>query len=376
MKSVAMLVAIGILGILIKDASANPLTESEVFAEVDGGVGGITFTSDDRVIFSYHPFYEPQIKVAELLPDGTTLPFPNMEWQGCQTSSHVAKNPDTCLNWVLGVRTDEQDKVWMLDSGQQAPRVEPKLVVWDTKTNQLDKIIHLPYPLSLPESQHNDFVISSRFQLVIIADEGIAEGPLGDKAALVVVDLKSGLHRRVLQGHTSVMPDHQRPIVVDKGQKNEKSIPVFVGVDGIALDKNQKWLYFAPLNKDKLYRIKMAYLADEKLSEKELAKEVEFYAYKPNNGGLSIDIKNNLYLTEVGERRIGIIPPDTRKYRPYSQDPRMIWPDGISYGNGGYLYTGAAQLPLSAPLNNGKASNTPPYYIFRFKPLAPGIQGR
>lgn len=376
MKFVAMLFSIVLLGIFIKDASAIPLTESEVFAEVDGAVGGITFTSDNRVIFSYHPFYEPNIKVAELLPDGTTLPFPNMEWQGCQNSSHAAKSPNTCLNWVLGVRTDDQDRVWILDSGQQEPRVEPKLVVWDTKSNQLDKIYHLPYPASLPESQHNDFVISSKFQLVIIADEGIAVGPIGDKAALVIVDLKSGLHRRVLQGHTSVMPDLLRPIIVNKGQQNEKSIPVFVGVDGIALDKNQEWLYFAPLNKDKLYRIKMAYLADDKLSENQLANKVEFYAYKPNNGGLSIDIENNIYLTEVGEKRIGVIPADTRQYRPYSQDLRMIWPDGISYGNDGYLYTGAAQLPLSAPLNNGKASNAPPYYIFRLKPLALGIQGR
>lgn len=53
----------------------EPLAKMEVFAELDGAVGGITFTSDERLIFSYHPFYQPNIKVAELLADGSTKPF-------------------------------------------------------------------------------------------------------------------------------------------------------------------------------------------------------------------------------------------------------------------------------------------------------------
>ncbi|GAB1104389.1 MAG: hypothetical protein Sw2LagTSB_23300 [Shewanella algae] len=106
-----------------------------------------------------------------------------------------------------------------------------------------------------------------------------------------------------------------------------------------------------------------------------LANQVQFWAHKPNNGGLSIDVDGNLYLTEVGERRIGIIPASSREYRPFAADPRMIWPDGVSLGADGFLYSAAAQLPLSAPLNDGKAENQPPYYIFRFKPLSAGVAG-
>ncbi|MCS6119764.1 hypothetical protein G3444_12735 [Shewanella baltica] len=347
----------------------------EVFAELDGAVGGITFTSDDRLIFSYHPFYQPNIKVAELLADGSTKPFPNSDWQQCHDPQGKAKEPDTCLNWVLGLRTDDQDRVWLLDSGQQAPRIEPKLVAWDTKKNQLDRIIHLPAPVSLPESQHNDFVISSRHQAIVIADEGIGTGPIGEKAALVVVDLNTGKSRRLLQGDNSVMPDLQRPLIIDKDSKDRKQIEVYVGADGIALDKTQTWLYFAPMNKDKVYRVRMTDLINPSLTPAALSAKVEAYADKPDNGGLSIDEANNLYLTEVGERAIGVIPADSRQYRTYVHDERMVWPDGVSYGKQGYLYSGAAQLPLSAPLNNGKAENSPPYYIFRFKPLAAGVRG-
>lgn len=352
----------------------EPLAKMEVFAELDGAVGGITFTSDDRLIFSYHPFYQPNIKVAELLADGTK-PFPNSDWQQCHDPQGKAKEPDTCLNWVLGLRTDDQDRVWLLDSGQQAPRIEPKLVAWDTKKNQLDRIIHLPAPVSLPESQHNDFVISSRHQAIVIADEGIGTGPIGEKAALVVVDLNTGKSRRLLQGDNSVMPDLQRPLIIDKDSKGRKQIEVYVGADGIALDKTQTWLYFAPMNKDKVYRVRMTDLINPSLTPAALSAKVEAYADKPDNGGLSIDEANNLYLTEVGERAIGVIPADSRQYRTYVHDERMVWPDGVSYGKQGYLYSGAAQLPLSAPLNNGKAENSPPYYIFRFKPLAAGVRG-
>ncbi|MBS0044668.1 hypothetical protein KFE26_20575 [Shewanella sp. M16] len=354
---------------------SEPLAKMEVFAELDGAVGGITFTSDERLIFSYHPFYQPNIKVAELLANGSTKPFPNSDWQQCHDPQGKVKEPDTCLNWVLGLRTDDQDRVWLLDSGQQAPRIEPKLVAWDTKKNQLDRIIHLPAPVSLPESQHNDFVISSRHQAIVIADEGIGTGPIGEKAALVVVDLNTGKSRRLLQGDNSVMPDLQRPLIIDKDSKGRKQIEVYVGADGIALDKTQTWLYFAPMNKDKVYRVRMTDLLNPSLTPAALSAKVEAYADKPDNGGLSIDEANNLYLTEVGERAIGVIPADSRQYRTYVHDERMVWPDGVSYGKQGYLYSGAAQLPLSAPLNNGKAENSPPYYIFRFKPLAAGVRG-
>jgi len=360
---------------LMAQQAVIPQALPEVYATLDGAVGGISFTSSDRLIFSYHPFYQPKVKVGELLADGKVKPFPNSDWQQCHDPQGKPKDPHTCLNWVLGLRTDDRDRVWLLDSGQAEPRIEPKLVAWDTRKNQLDRIIPLPFPVSIPESQHNDFVISNRHQAIVIADEAIATGPVGDKAALVVVDLTTGKSRRVLEGDTSVMPDLQRPLIIDSTSANPKRIEVFVGADGIALDSAQHWLYFAPMNKDKVYRVAMADLLNPDLSPKALSAKVEEYADKPNNGGLSIDSADNLYLTDVGERAIGIIPATGRQYQTYVHDERMVWPDGVSFGKDGYLYSGAAQLPLSGALNNGKAENRPPYYIFRFKPLAAGVPG-
>lgn len=350
--------------------------KAEIHARLPGAVGGITTLPSGQLVINYHPFYDPAQKVGLLnaARDGTT-PYPNAGWQTCRNADGSQKAPDTCLNWVLGLHTDANGILWLLDSGQAEPRITPKLVGWDTRTNALHRIIPIPAPASLPESQHNDFVVDLKRQVIVIADEGIATGPRGDKAALVVVDLKTGGSRRVLQGHDSVLPDFTRPVTVDQGLPTAKQIPIFVGVDGIALDAQGEWLYYAPLNKGQVYRLRMDDLVNPSLGAEALGARVQAYAAKPNTGGLSIDTAGNLYLTEVGERAIGVIPANTRTYRRLVSDPGMVWPDGVVYAQDGYLYTGAAQLPLAAPLNGGKAENAPPYLLYRFRPLAPGIPG-
>lgn len=363
------------LALCAATTQAEPLT-AEVTARLKGGVGGITTLPSGQLVIGYHPFYSPEQKVGLLnaARDDTT-PYPNADWQTCKKADGTQKDPNTCLNWVLGLHTDAKGILWLLDSGQAEPRITPKLVAWNTHKNRLERIVSIPEPVSIPESQHNDFVVDLKHQVIVIADEAIATGPVGDKAALVVVDLKTGQRRRLLQGHDSVMPDMNRPITVDDGKPGAKAIKVFVGVDGIALDHKSDWLYFAPLNKGKMFRIRMKDLLDTRLDPAQLGVKVETYADKPNNGGLSIDRKGNLYLTEVGERAVGIIPADTRQYRRFAAAPDMVWPDGVIYAQDGYMYTGAAQLPLAAPLNDGKSDNKPPYLVYRFKPLAPGRAG-
>lgn len=61
----------------------------EVVAELAAGVGvgNITFTPDNQIIFSNHPLFYPAVKVAKLNADKKSLsPFPNASWQTCQNS--------------------------------------------------------------------------------------------------------------------------------------------------------------------------------------------------------------------------------------------------------------------------------------------------
>jgi hypothetical protein len=61
--------------------------------------------------------------------------------------------------------------------------------------------------------------------------------------------------------------------------------------------------------------------------------------------------------------------------RCFAWNDRLSRPDGVSYSTDGCMYVSAAQIGQAALFNNGEARNKAPYYIFRFKPLAPGRIG-
>jgi sugar lactone lactonase YvrE len=353
--------------------AGEKMVTAELFASVPHSVGNITFTSDNRVIYSHHPFFSPDVRVAELDADRKNFkPFPNAGWNTPRAGI------DQYLDSVLGLRGDESGIVWMLDMGQRTP-LTPKIVGWNTSSNRLERIYYLPWPASLPESQHNDFVVDVKNRKFYIADEGIGPGGDGTKAALVVVDMNSGAARRLLQGHVSTLPE-DRPITVNGKAltvpgKDGKPVVIKVGADGIAADKEFEWLYYGPLNGTSIYRVRISDLVNETLTEAELGSRVERYATKPNNGGLSIDADGNLYLTEVETKAVGVISANDRQYRRFAWNDHLVWPDGVSYAPDGFMYVSAAQIPLAALLNEGTAHNKPPYYIFRFRPLAAGRVG-
>jgi sugar lactone lactonase YvrE len=344
--------------------------QAEVFAKLPEAVGNITFTPDSDVIFSQHPFFAPNIRVAKLNEDRTgSTPWPNLDWNTPKADS------DHYFDSVLGLRGDGNGVVWMLDMGTRTG-VTPKLVGWNSNTDQLERIYYIPAPSTLPESQHNDFTIDEKRGMAIIADEGIGPGGDGTKAALVTIDMKTGKTRRLLQGHESCLPEDvpiklgDRILTVD-----DAGTPLRIGADGIVADLDYEWLYFGPLSGGWIYRVRLDDIANETLSAEELGNRVCRYAGKPNNGGLGIDRAGNLYLTAVETTAVGIIPADTGRYAKYASHPDLIWPDGVSYAPDGFMYVSAAQVSEAAGFNSGTERNAAPYFIFRFPPLAPGRLG-
>lgn len=240
-------------------------------------------------------------------------------------------------------------------------------------SNRLERIYSIPAPATREYSQHNDFAVDHKHGAFYIADEGIGRGGNGSKGALVVVDMKTGEARRLLEGHASTRAE-EVPISI-AGQTltikapDGKQAPLRIGADGIVADHAYEWLYFGPLSGGWLYRVRITDLLDRALAERDLGERVERYAKKPNNGGLSIDGAGNIYLTEVETTTIGVIPADTREYRRFASHPDLSWPDGVSYSPDGYLYVSAAQIDRAAVFNGGTARNKPPYLIMRVRPL-------
>jgi sugar lactone lactonase YvrE len=344
----------------------------EQVAAISQPIGNMTFTPDNRKFFSIHPFYKPQLRVAELTSSTTFKPFPNLDWNTPKAHS------DKYLDDVLGLRGDENGIVWILDMGNRN-KITPKVVGWNTKKNALEKILYIPAPASLPSSQLNDLVIDNKNHAIYIADEDVGPGGDGSKGALVVIDMQTGKSRRLLQGTTSTRAE-KIPVIVN-GKELKVNSPdgtkriLTIGNDGIAADKDFKWLYYGPMNGLSLYRLKISDILNTSLDDKKLATLVERYSDKTNNGGITIDSVGNIYSTEPENRAIGIIPADTKKYRQFVKDERCSWPDGVSYSPDGYMYFSDSQIAKAPLCNDGKSLNKPPYLLFRFKPLAHGRVG-
>lgn len=340
----------------------------EVVAELPTAPGNLTFTPEGRLIISLHQFYEPTHRVTERTQDGHLLPFPNLDWNDPQM------NPEQSMHSVLGLQCDANGIVWMLDNAMFVG-VPPKLIGWDIHTHSLARLIQLPAPITRPGQFVNDLAVDLTHNAIYIADPAL-DGP----AALIVVDLNTGRCRRVLENHVSVMPE-DIDVVID-GQPLVAAFPdgtlipsPRTGVDAIALDAQNEWLYYGPLNGSYLYRIPTKALRDFCLSDQALECQVEQYSERPICDGISIDNAGNIYLGDLEAHTLGVITTE-RRYQPLITDERIAWLDSLSFNADGYLYFVSNQLHRSAPMNGGLQTAEPPFYIFRTQPLAPGVTGR
>ncbi len=350
--------------------NCNAQKKGEVFMTTDQAVGNITFTLKGDLVYSHHPFFEPGNRV--MIYDRTTKthqPFPNKEW------NTPRETDDNYLSNILGIRNDKNGVVWMLDMAQRND-VTPKIVGWNTKTNSLERIYYLPISAMPKESQPNDMVVDTKNGYFIIADEGIGNGGDGSKAAFIVVDMKTGKTRRLLEGTRTTLPENA-PTVINGKHLAVKGKNLLVGNDGITADKDFEWIYYGPLNGTKIYRIRTVDLINEDLTENQLDSKIETYSDKPNNGGMSIDIDGNLYLTAIETNSVAVVLAKDLSMKTMIQDDNLVWPDGVSYNDvDGYMYVSAAQVNKGAAFNSGKDMSTKPFYVFRFKPLVKGVAFR
>lgn len=339
----------------------------ETYARMRQGPGNITLTPDGRVIVSLHQFYETPLRVVEVARDGSLKPFPNDEWN----TPGAGGRPT--LDAVLGVQCDANGVVWMLDNGLRG-KVAPKLVGWNTKANALERVIYLPPPITVEGSFVNDLAVDAARNVAFVAD------PAGPRSALIVVDLRTGDARRVLEGHPSVTPEDIDIVIggrpIEMMGPEGRPVRPRVGVNPIALDAKNEWLYFGPMNGRTMWRVKAADVLDAGLPVAALFQRVERYAERPISDGISIDVAGNIYISDITANALGVITPE-RQYRTLVKDDALIaWPDAFSFGPDGMLYVVLNQLHKSPPLNGGQNETELPFRLMRLKPLAAGVVGR
>jgi Major royal jelly protein len=349
----------------------------ETMLELNLTPGNVAVTPSGRLFISMHPFGEPEIRVAEVLRNGGLRAYPTDDW------SHAVNASGIGIQSIIGLRSDAKGVLWLLDAGNlnQPNGTPPKLIAWDTNGERLQRVVHIPPPISGPKSFLQDLAIDSKRETIYIADCGIGAGFDGATPALIVVYLKTGMARRVLESASCVRADDDAAMVIDgvevgvSGEGADRRA-ARVGVNPITIDNQFEWVYFGAMHGRTIWKVKADDLANPGLPAAELEARVLRHGDKAVSDGITIDSAGNIYVTDVGNNAIGVVDP-SGTYRVLHRDDALVqWSDGMAAGPDGKIYVTVNQLHRHAALNGGRRETTPPFRVLRFEPLAPAVVGR
>ena len=355
LKSAQQFVLIAASFLIAATASyAIAAPQAEVIGQFQQRPGNPAVGPDGTVYFSMHPFDNPKFKVMKLV-DGKGVPYPNEK----VSSSFAA---------VIGVWAESNGLLWMLDMG--SPTTSPKLVGWDTKENKLAATHYLPKEVSVANSFHQDVVVDEKRRSAYIAD--MTRGGMIDESnpAIVVVNLVTGQMRRVLQGHEFFEPKSGAtmmaagmPMLFMDAQGKKHSVEL--GLNPIAIDGKNEWVYFSTMNPGTLYRVKSELLGDFSKSDQEIEGGIERFADKPSCDGMVADSSGRVFITNVDKSAISVATTEGTSI--WFQDDRLVWPDGLAITKDGAIIVTVDQLCRAAPFNGGSDGAVKPFVIMKIK---------
>ena len=346
------------------DRSGEPVMSADMLqkvADLPLPPGNISVSDDGRVFFTFHPEAKPDIKVAELV-DGKAVPYPNEAFQTGDGEYKYFRN-------VLSVRVDRYNRLWTLDNGHHGFDAA-RLLAFDLETGQVVHE-HVFAPGNAGLGSHlNDFQIAPNGRTIYIADASFfAKTP-----AILVYDVSTKRAKRRIENHPSVDPEYYLPVVQGRSMEAFGLVAIRPGVDSIVLDSRGEWLYFAPITNNHMYRVRAEDLRDPKLSNAALAERIEVYAEKTMSDGLSIDIQDNIYISDLEHSAILRLSPD-KQLTTLIKDEKLRWPDGFSFGPDGWLYVTCSSLHEVIGRSAANVREHAPYQIYRFKPGPLGYPG-
>ncbi len=180
--------------------------------------------------------------------------------------------------------------------------------------------------------------------------------------------------RRLLEGQSSVTAEAYIPVVQGRRMVALGLVAIRPGVDSIALDHRGEWLYFAPVTNNHMFRVRAQDLLDTSLSPETLGLRVENFALKTMSDGITMDVQDNIYISDPEHSAIVLLDPQ-RRLRTLIKDPKLRWPDGFSFGPDGWLYVTCSSLQQVIGLPPSSVREHAPYQVYRFKPGTEGVPG-
>ena len=314
----------------------------QVIASSDQQWTGLTVSQEGRVFVNYPKWSDKvPVSVAEIV-DGKAVAYPNTMWNN--------RDNQESFTAIQSVVIDDKNRLWILDTKNlQFTGVfesGPLLYQFNLKRNKKEKAYTFPKGVFTANSYFNDVRIDTNKDIAYITDSG--------NGAIIVLDLKSGESRRLLDNHTSTESEIDHLICDGQNWKNS------VHSDGIALSPDGNYLYYIALTAHTLYRIETINLLDKQLSDEQIAATVDKVMTIPATDGMLFDNKGNLWLGGLEDNSINKITSKGELVQVL-QEKQIRWADSFAKDKDGNIYFTTSQIHLPEHLRQS-------YEIIRFNP--------
>ncbi len=326
---------------------------------------GVAVTNGGRVFVCFPRWSDTHgASLVEVLPDGTTVPYPDKQWNSWSPGDDTRKS-FVCLQSVWADPADPAGSLWVLDAGNpKFAGVLPnaaKLVRIDLATNAVTRIVRFGAQGAPAGSYLNDVRIDAKRRFAYLTDSGLG--------ALVVVNLRNDRIRRVLIEHASTKAEPDTQIVIgDVPLLNADGKTPKIHADGLAIDAAKDFVYYKALTGQQLYRLPAKKLRNFSMPDRYIDDAVESLGdYLPSDG-MTMDASGNLYLTAITQNAIVRRTPDG-KLDTIVSDDRIIWPDAVAISPSGDLYFTISQINLIPRFNQGVDKRTAGYKLFKVRSI-------
>lgn len=347
MKKILILSAIALCTIACKTDKKQSNITTEVATKTDTlpvitevaqftgqQVTGVTVSETGRMFVNF-PRWRPTVKhaVTEIV-NGQSIPFPNKNWNNWTEDATVTDSTFVAVQSVVA----SQNELFVVDTRNPMFKgviSNPKIFVFDLQKNALKQTFTLTNDVFFKDSYINDMRIDRKNNSAYFTDSG--------HAGLIILNLESGIFKRVLTNHKSTTAE------VDHLTINGKQWINTVHSDGIALNQIDNTLYFHALTGYTLYAVSTDVLINGTNQQIEAAVEVVDKTAAPD--GMIFDQSGNLYYADLENNTI--LKRDLNgKTTTIAKGDLVRWADTFSIYNDTLYYTNSRINEISGPIPN------------------------
>jgi len=338
---------------------ANLPTESfslEKLIQLDYPPGNLAVAANGDVYFNYHP----NAKADRFSPatvfkwsNGKVEPFPSLEAQ-------------KDFQGTFGMTIDKQNRIWFIEPASLDFK-HTRVSAFDLNTKKRVEFFEFP------EGQAKfaeDIRVTADGKYVILPNPGLFSFT---PSSLVVYSVLNHTFTSVQSDHPCMRPEDwtiQTPYGPDRllgGLLN-----FAVGIDGIEISGDQKWLYIASMTNSRLCRVPMSVVLNPATTTGAFNRSMEDVGQKPLSDGITIDHDGRVLMTDVEHGSIMAFNPTTHQLSRLGGSKDIVWPDGIVVGGEGDVYFTDSSIPsyldqLVRPPKQSKLLEHRPYFIYRLK---------